>query len=148
MSEDFKQKLAIFIIIVSAFLVGIILSFVVFKISPVNYLLSSLFYSISGGFIGGALYMGRGFYYSIAETQIEEKKFNFNRWIWWYLLRPIFSGVAAGFLFLVVYTAFNLQETQQNQIAFFVLGLLAGYNFHDFAENKLGILSKSFLKEK
>lgn len=148
MNIDNKQKLTIFAIIVLTIFVAIALIFIALKISFVNYFSASLLLSIGGGMIGGALYMGRGFYQSVAETEKDERKFNFNRWIWWYLLRPFLSAIAGAVLFLIVYIAVNLQETTQNQIVFFVLGLLAGYNFHDFAENKLGILSKSVLTKK
>lgn len=148
MEEKNKQKIIIYTIILLTFLAGLFLLFVAIKYLLTNYFLASLFFSISGGAIGGALYMGRGFYYSVAETEIEERKFNFERWIWWYLLRPIFSVVAGALLFLVVYTALNLQETQQNQVVFFIIGVLAGYDFHDFAENKLGFLSKATLTKK
>ncbi len=148
MDIDTKQKFTIFAIIVLTFFIAIALIFCAIKIYFVNYFFVSLLLSISGGMIGGALYMGRGFYQSIAETEKDERKFNFNRWIWWYLIRPIFSALAGGLLFLIIYTALNLQETQQNQVVFFMIGILAGYNFHDFAENKLGILSKSVLTKK
>jgi len=142
MNEDSKQKLIIYLIVLSTFGGAIILTFFTVKFYFDNYFLTTLSLSISGGLIGGSIYMGRGFYQSIAEMDNHSGKFNFNRWIWWYLLRPVFSAMAGGLIFLITHIAFDLEETTKNQIAFLILGLLAGYNFHDFAEHKLGILSK------
>lgn len=147
-----KQKLVIYFIIILSILIGLVLIFVINfggVLFSGNYFLSALIYSVSGGIIGGSIYMGRGFYQSVAEIVEESRKFDFNRWIWWYLLRPLLSGLAGGLLFLIIYIAFDLQESSKNQIAFFIFGILAGYNFHDFVSNKLGLISTTiFSKDK
>ena len=148
MDNDTKQKLLIYLIVIFTIIAAIILTLFGAKFFSGSYFFTTLFLSIGGGIIGGSIYMGRGFYQSIAEIENTDRKFNFNRWVWWYLLRPFLSAIAGGAIFLIIYVAFDLQESTKNQIAFFLLGLLAGYNFHDFAEHKLGILSKTFLTKK
>ena len=148
MNDDNKQKLLIYLIVIFTIVAAILLTIFGIKFLSDSCFLTTLILSVSGGMIGGSIYMGRGFYQSIAEIENTDRKFNFNRWIWWYLLRPFLSAIAGGIIFLIIYTAFDLQESTKNQIAFFLLGLFAGYNFHDFAEHKLGILSKSFLAKK
>lgn len=148
MNNDTKQKLLIYLIVIFSIVVAILLTVFGIKFFFDSYFLATLFLSISGGMVGGSIYMGRGFYQSIAEIENTDRKFNFSRWVWWYLLRPFLSAIAGGAIFLIIYVAFDLQEGIKNQITFFLLGLLAGYNFHDFAEHKLGILSKSLLAKK
>jgi hypothetical protein len=148
MSKETKQKLLVYLITTGTIIAGVVLSIIsVYRFSS-SYFLESLFFSIAGGLIGGGLYMGRGFYQSVAELDKQEMKFDFERWIWWYLLRPFLSAIAGGLVFLIIYVALNLQDTMQNQIIFFISALFVGYNFHDFAESKLGILSKAMLSKK
>ncbi|MFH2001666.1 MAG: hypothetical protein ABIK28_18420 [Planctomycetota bacterium] len=91
-------------------------------------------FGIAGGFLGGGIYMARGFYQSIMN---KESPFDFERFGWWYFFRFPLGGVAGGLSIIVSKLAFDLQQTEQNLLAFFFVGILAGYNFTDFIKSKL-----------
>ncbi len=102
-----------------------------------TYLTKTIVVSIFSGILGSVVYMSRGFYQSIAENLDENRKFNFERWVWWYLCRPIMGGITGLLVFIIIYLAFDLQETIKNIFAIFLVSFLSGYNFHQFAENRL-----------
>lgn len=94
-------------------------------------------YSVFSGVLGSAVYMIRGFYYSTVEKNNSERIFDFDRWIWWYLSRPIMGAVAGAISFIIIYLAFDLEQSSKNQIVIYFAGFLVGYNFHDFIEKKV-----------
>lgn len=132
------KKFIIFALLILNYLISIIGTFFVyFNYYNRNFFEQSILFCIFAGILGSTIYMTRGFYQSIAEKVNENKIFDFNRWIWWYLVRPILGAVAGAISFLIIYLALDLEISMKNQISFYLLSFLCGYNFHEFVENKL-----------
>ena len=94
----------------------------------------------SGGAIGGAMYMTRGFYQAVMGYPTP---FNFGKFFWWYLFRPVLSVAGGVTGFLLVYLAFDLQEGFKNMIAFLLGGLLIGFNLNEFMDRQVAGAGKA-----
>lgn len=134
------KKIALFMFLLAIFAISIVSTVfiyygIIFKTS--NYTEKLLLYSIFSGILGSAVYMLRGFYYSTAEKNNTDKMFDFDRWIWWYVSRPIMGAVAGAISFIIIYLAFDLEQSAKNQLVIYLAGFLVGYNFHQFIENKI-----------
>lgn len=95
-------------------------------------------YTFFAGVLGSVIYAFRGFYQSVAEQEKSPKSFNF-KWVFWYLIRPIASGIFGFVVYAFVRAeliAFGLTAKlqEQNNLMFFSTSFLAGFGFHDFAE--------------
>ena len=90
--------------------------------------------ALAAGMLGGAVYTARGFYQSVAGTPTP---FNFEKFFWWYLLRPAVSAIAGLVAATILYLAFDLQESFTNLAAFFLASFIVGYNFHAFIEHRI-----------
>lgn len=123
------QKITITLIVILTLVVGSVLPLV---IVPSDYFTRGLVLAVAGGILGGGLYLARGFYQAVINDQ-----FDFGRFIWWYLLRPLLSGIAGAIAFVIAYLTLDIQETFKNLPAFFLVGVYAGFNFTAFAEGKL-----------
>ena len=132
------KKFIIYLILIIFLALSAVGIFVAYKQSfPMDYFERAVLGAISAGLLGSVVYMTRGFYQSIAEKNDENKMFDFKRWIWWYLCRPIMGAITGLVLFIIVYLAFDLEQTSKNILAIFLLGFLSGYNFHDFMEKRI-----------
>lgn len=131
------KKLVIYLICIISLIGPLLFTFIIYRyLIFLNYFEQTLLYSLAAGALGSGVYLTRGFYKSIAEDNTP-KAFNF-KWIWWYLCRPIL-GIISGFIVvLMIYLAFDLKESLQNQIAIYFLCFICGFNFHYFIENKIG----------
>lgn len=78
--------------------------------------------------------MARGFYQSLINS---DRPFDFERFGWWYFFRFLLGGAAGGLTVLITLLGLDLQDSNQNLMAFFFLGVLAGYNFTYFINNKI-----------
>jgi hypothetical protein len=127
---------------------GIILATFFFGLAPIlamrfgggvcdDFFCKSVFVSAGGGLIGGAMYMARGFYQAVMG---HPKPFNFPKFFWWYVFRPILSAACGVIGFLLVYLAFDIQETFKNMIGFLLGGLLIGYNLNQFLDRQVGAI--------
>ncbi|MEA3493754.1 MAG: hypothetical protein U9R38_05150 [Candidatus Margulisiibacteriota bacterium] len=132
------KKLVIFLVIIVSYLIAGTFLFLTYRD---HFILSfsekSCSLAIFSGLLGSAVYMTRGFYQSAVEKVDNSKMFDFERWIWWYLSRPILGAIAGGLAFLIIFLAFDFTETTKNQTAFVLLGFLSGYNFHEFIEKRI-----------
>jgi hypothetical protein len=87
----------------------------------------------SGG-IGGVIYAVRGFY----KTKIKGN-FNYERWVWWYIFRPIIGAVTGVFVcFLILgglLTIGNVSEVNYSKGLFFfaAISFLTGFAFTQVA---------------
>lgn len=134
------KKIAILIILLLNYFISIFGSIIIYynKYSfDFNYSEKLFLYSILAGLLGSIVYMTRGFYQSVAEGKDSNRSFDFDKWIWWYLFRPILGIIAGGIAFFIVYLAFDLEQSLKNQVAIYLVGFLSGYNFHDFIEKKI-----------
>lgn len=134
------KKIIIFIFLLVVFFISAIGTALVYydRLFPsANYSEELFLYSVFSGLLGSAVYMIRGFYYSTVEKDNPEKIFDFNRWIWWYLSRPILGAIAGAISFIIIYLAFDLEQSGKNQLVVFLAGFLVGYNFHEFIERKI-----------
>ena len=125
--------LLIFFLAVS--LLGIVIAYK--QLFSISYFERTALVAISAGILGSVVYMTRGFYQSLAEKNDENKMFDFNRWVWWYLCRPIMGAIIGLILFIIIYLAFDLDQTNKNILAIFLLSFLSGYNFHEFMEKRI-----------
>lgn len=91
-----------------------------------------LLIALTGGTFGGVFYMSRGFYQSVVQGI-----FDFNKYIWWYLLRPPMAALAGATSYLLIYSAFDLEPTFKNTCVFLLASLFAGYNFTAFVDGKI-----------
>lgn len=138
MKNKNMKKITIYIILIIFLVIslsGIIIAYG--QLFPMSYFERIAIVSISAGLLGSVVYMTRGFYQSIAEKTDENKMFDFNRWIWWYLCRPIMGAIAGLILFIIIYLAFDLDQTDKNILAIFLTSFLSGYNFHEFIEKRI-----------
>lgn len=124
------QRTKIYLITLGTFALGAVALLV--SLSDIGYFAKGVLLGISGGLIGGGLYMARGFYQAIVNRQ-----FDYNRFIWWYLCRPFVSAAAGGIAFVIAFLVLDIQETFKNLPAFFLIGIYAGFNFTAFAEGRL-----------
>lgn len=132
------KKIIIYIILLiflAISLFGIIIAYE--QLFPINYFERAVIAAVSAGLLGSVVYMTRGFYQSIVEKTYENKMFDFKRWIWWYLCRPIMGAITGLVVFIIVYLAFDLDQTNKNILAIFLVSFLSGYNFHEFMEKRV-----------
>ena len=129
------KKLTIYtllIIFLAVSSLGIVIAYK--QLFSISYFERVALVAISAGMLGSVVYMARGFYQSLAEKNDENKMFDFSRWVWWYLCRPIMGAITGLILFIIIYLAFDLDQTNKNILAIFLLSFLSGYNFHVFME--------------
>lgn len=135
MLRDWLEKIIIAVIILCSFVATamVLTRMLQFRLGE-GFFLQSLQLGIAGGFLGGGVYMARGFYQSII-SKVEP--FAFARFFWWYFFRSLLGGIAGGLAFLVIDVGFDVEPSQKNLVAIFLAGVLAGYNFTEFAKTKL-----------
>jgi len=78
--------------------------------------------------------MARGFYQSHIS---KERPFDFGRYWWWYCFRLLLGPIAGGLAAVLLMLAVDLQETVQNLMVFFLLGVLSGFNFTNFINTRI-----------
>ena len=134
------KKAIIYIITLTCYTISIAGLFFIYNgriLIGASFAEKTFFYSLFAGVLGSTAYMARGFYYSVAEKNNLERMFDFNRWIWWYLLRPFMGALAGSIAFVIIWLAFDLEKSTSNQLALVLIGFLSGYNFHEFIEKKI-----------
>jgi len=105
-------------------------------------LIRSLIYvSVAGG-IGATLYCIRGFYQNIADGEFDSEK-----WVWWYIFRPLIGFVAGIFIYFILggligLNSVELTFTSGGIMAYCALAFLTGFSFTHFA-NKLETILKT-----
>lgn len=130
----FKQCLVAFIVVCSFFAGCMILTWLVPEWTNTDlHSVRMTWFGISGGFLGGGIYMARGFYQSLIN---QEQTFDFERFGWWYVFRLLLGPIAGGLSVIVTFLAFDLQESVQNLYTAFFLGILSSYNFTDFINTR------------
>ncbi len=135
LNQPWKQSVIAAIIIISFILSGLILKLFLPNLFDVQqYQVGAIWLGISGGFLGGGIYMARGFYQSIIS---QDFPFDFERFGWWYLFRLLLGGTAGGLTALIAFLGLDLQDSNKNLMSFFFLGVLAGYNFTYFINNRI-----------
>lgn len=87
--------------------------------------------------------MARGFYQAMAGRPT---KFDFERFIWWYVFRPVVAAIAGVIMFIIFFLALDIEQTFKNQVAFFLVAFMVGYNFTAFMENKIQKIAENVMK--
>jgi len=106
-----------------------------------------LIIACSGG-IGGTIYSIRSFYKNLVEGH-----FNFDRWIWWYIFRPVMSIVIGVFVYFLIAGGLlaigDFSEINYSRGLMFcaAVAFLAGFSFTQFA-NKLDEISSTIFARK
>lgn len=109
-----KKKTIILIITIGTLVSGAAIGWL--AIASGGYFTKGLMLAVAGGLIGGGLYMARGFYQAVINRQ-----FDFERFIWWYLLRPAVSAAAGGIAFIIAFLALDIPNSFKNLPAFFLI---------------------------
>lgn len=152
------QKIIVFLWLTIVVITSILLLFWTWNNNVFDYLavknqplFKTFVYTFFAGVLGGIVYAYRGFYQSVVEPENSPRAFN-PRWIFWYLIRPLASGIFGFVIYAFTraeLVAFGLSEkTQdQNNLMFFALAFLAGFGFHDFAEYLIKKVKNLFNKD-
>ena len=129
------KKFILYIVLLLFFILDFFFLFKIYKIA-IPFWEETFYFSVLMGLLGSLVYMTRGFYKSIIDGNGENSNFDF-KWIWWYLCRPLLGIVVGGLVFLITYTAFDLNGSVQNEFAIGLLSFLGGYNFTLFMNKKI-----------
>jgi len=146
--ESFKINL------LGVYLVAVLLSFVFIGIraylnQPENRLIFSLIIIACSGGIGGTVYSIRGFYQNLGDGI-----FDFDKWIWWYIFRPVMSAIIGVFVYFLIIGGLlsigNISELNYSKGLMFyaALSFLAGFSFTQFANKLEEIASTIFAKKR
>lgn len=136
------------------YLLLILITFVLIGIKfyfnqPENKLIFSLILIACSGGIGGTLYSIRGFYQSLGQGI-----FDIEKWMWWYIFRPIMSAVIGIFVYFLIVGGLlsigNVSDVNYSKGLMFysAIAFLAGFSFTQFANKLEELASTIFAKNK
>ena len=103
--------------------------------------------SMAAGGIGSAVYCTRAFY-----SNYIAGRFEFHRYIWWYVFRPITGCLLALALFalaqsqIIVLTDSDIKDSARSLATIFSVGFLAGFSTQQVVE-RLRKASKALFGE-
>ncbi len=115
---------------------------------PENRLIFSLIIIACSGGIGGTIYSIRGFYQNLGDGI-----FDFNKWIWWYIFRPVMSAIIGVFVYFLIVGGLlsigNVSEINYSKGLMFysAVSFLAGFSFTQFVNKLEDIASTLFAKK-